>query len=141
MIDCFKRFFKMIARLMGPALFNSLRCLRNTVTPSFARISSFTKCVFENKLPTYTCFNQPRRWIKCGLSRAEVEDKVLAVCSAYDKIQSDKLTLDSSFMKDLGLDSLDHIEVIMEIENEFCRYDVNLIIPTEVIFGFVIKHC
>lgn len=33
-----------------------------------------------------------------------------------------QLTLDSSFIKDLGLDSLDHIEVIMEIENEFRKF-------------------
>jgi len=29
------------------------------------------------------------------------------------------LTIDSHFMKDLGLDSLDHVEVIMAIEDEF----------------------
>ncbi len=30
-----------------------------------------------------------------------------------------QLTLESHFMKDLGLDSLDHVEVIMAIEDEF----------------------
>lgn len=29
------------------------------------------------------------------------------------------LTLDSDFFKDLGLDSLDHVELIMAIEDEF----------------------
>ncbi|RTG85469.1 NADH dehydrogenase (ubiquinone) 1 alpha/beta subcomplex 1 [Schistosoma bovis] len=37
-----------------------------------------------------------------------------------------QLTLDSSFIKDLGLDSLDHIEVIMEIENEFRNKILNI---------------
>jgi acyl carrier protein len=44
---------------------------------------------------------------------------VLAVCKAFDKISADKLELESHFIKDLGLDSLDHVEVIMAIEDEF----------------------
>ena len=30
----------------------------------------------------------------------------------YDKTNNDKLNLDAHFYKDLGLDSLDHVEVI-----------------------------
>lgn len=30
-----------------------------------------------------------------------------------------QLTLDSHFIQDLGLDSLDHVEVIMALEDEF----------------------
>lgn len=33
-----------------------------------------------------------------------------------------QLTLDSHFMNDLGLDSLDHVEVIMAMEDEFGMY-------------------
>ncbi|KAL5967225.1 Acyl carrier protein mitochondrial [Taenia solium] len=53
------------------------------------------------------------------VNRAEFEERVLNVCKAYDRINAEKLNLDSHFVNDLGLDSLDHIEVIMEIENEF----------------------
>ena len=35
------------------------------------------------------------------------------------KLGIDKLTLESSLIKDLGLDSLDYIELIMTIEEEF----------------------
>uniref|UniRef100_A0ABD2WYB0 Acyl carrier protein n=1 Tax=Trichogramma kaykai TaxID=54128 RepID=A0ABD2WYB0_9HYME len=49
----------------------------------------------------------------------EVQDRVLKVVAAYDKVTADKLTLDSHFMNDLGLDSLDHVEVIMAMEDEF----------------------
>merc|ERR1712141_540913 len=52
-------------------------------------------------------------------SKADVESRVLTVCKAFDKITADKLTLDSHFINDLGLDSLDHVEVIMAIEDEF----------------------
>ncbi|KAK4476307.1 hypothetical protein MN116_000697 [Schistosoma mekongi] len=90
---------------------------------SATHLSSSPNNIFGNKLDSYPCITQTRS-MKIHLSRAEVENKVLSVCSAYDKIQSDKLTLDSSFIKDLGLDSLDHIEVIMEIENEF-RFEIS----------------
>jgi len=53
------------------------------------------------------------------LSVEEVRTRVLKVCAAFDKITADKLTVDSHFMNDLGLDSLDHVEVIMAIEDEF----------------------
>jgi NADH dehydrogenase (ubiquinone) 1 alpha/beta subcomplex 1 len=48
-----------------------------------------------------------------------LKDRVLLVLRLYDKIDPEKLTLDSHFMNDLGLDSLDHVEVIMAMEDEF----------------------
>jgi len=53
------------------------------------------------------------------LSQDQIESRVIAVCKAFDKISADKLTLDSHFINDLGLDSLDHVEVIMAVEDEF----------------------
>ncbi|KAG5899013.1 Acyl carrier protein, partial [Gonioctena quinquepunctata] len=48
-----------------------------------------------------------------------ITDRVLLVLNLYDKITPEKLTLNSHFINDLGLDSLDHVEVIMAIEDEF----------------------
>ena len=48
-----------------------------------------------------------------------MELRVLQVCKAFDKVTADKVSLDSHFINDLGLDSLDHVEVIMAIEDEF----------------------
>ncbi|XP_014245521.1 acyl carrier protein, mitochondrial isoform X1 [Cimex lectularius] len=48
-----------------------------------------------------------------------IRDRVLLVLKLYDKIDPNKLTLESHFMNDLGLDSLDHVEVIMAMEDEF----------------------
>merc|ERR1712179_724869 len=67
-------------------------------------------------------------WRDVGLSQVrrmatitedQIVSRVLAVCKAFDKIAADKLGLESHFIKDLGLDSLDHVEVIMAIEDEF----------------------
>jgi len=48
-----------------------------------------------------------------------VQDRVLNVCKAFDKINADAVSLDSHFMNDLGLDSLDHVELVMAAEDEF----------------------
>ncbi|KOC70865.1 Acyl carrier protein, mitochondrial [Habropoda laboriosa] len=56
---------------------------------------------------------------KQPLSIDAVQERVFLVLRLYDKIVPEKLKLESHFMEDLGLDSLDHIEVIMAIEDEF----------------------
>uniref|UniRef100_A0A915ALH1 Acyl carrier protein n=2 Tax=Parascaris univalens TaxID=6257 RepID=A0A915ALH1_PARUN len=56
------------------------------------------------------------------LTFKEVEDRVLKAIRAWDRFpqdRSDLLTLDASFVNDLGLDSLDHVEIIMSLEDEF----------------------
>merc|ERR1719419_428576 len=53
------------------------------------------------------------------LTLETLRERVLLVLRLYDKINVDKLTLDSHFLNDLGLDSLDVVEVIMEMEDEF----------------------
>ncbi|XP_050302682.1 acyl carrier protein, mitochondrial isoform X2 [Anthonomus grandis grandis] len=57
--------------------------------------------------------------IKPKPTKAEIQERVLKVVSSYDKVTANKLTLESHFINDLGLDSLDHVEVIMAIEDEF----------------------
>ncbi|XP_051173778.1 acyl carrier protein, mitochondrial isoform X1 [Leptopilina boulardi] len=52
-------------------------------------------------------------------STKEIEERVMKVVASYDKITADKLTADSHFTNDLGLDSLDHVEIIMAVEDEF----------------------
>ncbi|XP_065268599.1 acyl carrier protein, mitochondrial [Emys orbicularis] len=48
-----------------------------------------------------------------------IEERVLYVLKLYDKVDPEKLTVTSHFMKDLGLDSLDQVEIIMAMEDEF----------------------
>jgi hypothetical protein len=40
-----------------------------------------------------------------------VKDRIMLVLNLYDKIDNSKLTMDSDFFMDLGLDSLDFVEV------------------------------
>ena len=48
-----------------------------------------------------------------------IEERVLLVLRLCDKIDPGKLSLTSNFTKDLGLDSLDHVDVVVAIEDEF----------------------
>uniref|UniRef100_A0A6M2E213 Acyl carrier protein n=1 Tax=Xenopsylla cheopis TaxID=163159 RepID=A0A6M2E213_XENCH len=48
-----------------------------------------------------------------------IRKRVVLVLQLYDKIDPAKLKLESHFINDLGLDSLDHVEVIMAMEDEF----------------------
>ncbi|KAI7851083.1 acyl carrier protein-like protein [Circinella umbellata] len=50
---------------------------------------------------------------------ASVESRVLDILRGFDKIDESKVSLDAHFVNDLGLDSLDTVEVIMAVEEEF----------------------
>ena len=52
-----------------------------------------------------------------------IEQRVLLVLKLYDKINPDTLKLESHFTKDLGLNSLDVIDVIIAMEDEFGTND------------------
>ncbi|RLM84621.1 acyl carrier protein 1, mitochondrial [Panicum miliaceum] len=53
------------------------------------------------------------------LTREEVVDRVLDVLKSHPKVDPSKVTPEAHFEKDLGLDSLDTVEVVMAIEEEF----------------------
>ncbi|KAF9015267.1 acyl carrier protein-like protein [Cyathus striatus] len=54
-----------------------------------------------------------------GLSREVIQKRILDVLKGYEKINKTKLTPEASFANDLGLDSLDTVEVVMAVEEEF----------------------
>lgn len=48
-----------------------------------------------------------------------VNSRIFSIVSEQLGISEDEITVDSSFMEDLGADSLDIVEVVMAIEEEF----------------------
>ncbi|XP_060249241.1 acyl carrier protein, mitochondrial-like [Meriones unguiculatus] len=54
-----------------------------------------------------------------SLTLEEIKDRVLYVLKLHDKIDPEKLSVNSHFMKDLGVDSVDQVEIIAAMENEF----------------------
>lgn len=53
------------------------------------------------------------------LDKADVLQRVLEVVKNFEKVDASKVTGESHFINDLGLDSLDVVEVVMAIEQEF----------------------
>lgn len=48
-----------------------------------------------------------------------IKHRVLYVLKLYDKIDPEKHSVNSHFMKDQGLNNLDQVEIIMAMEDEF----------------------
>ncbi|QSL64456.1 hypothetical protein MERGE_001757 [Pneumocystis wakefieldiae] len=66
------------------------------------------------KLATTRFYSQAR------LSKEEIESRIIDIVKGFDKITDpSKITPTSSFSADLGLDSLDTVEVVMAIEEAF----------------------
>ncbi|KAI9205105.1 acyl carrier protein-like protein [Polychytrium aggregatum] len=53
------------------------------------------------------------------LSVQQIEDRVILLLKDFDKVDGSKLNLDAHFVNDLGLDSLDQVEITMALEDEF----------------------
>ena len=56
-----------------------------------------------------------------------IEERVIDIVAEQLGVEKDKITRHSHFVNDLGADSLDTVELVMELEEEF---DIN--IPDEV---------
>lgn len=55
-----------------------------------------------------------------------VEERVIDIVSSHLGIDKSEVTRDKSFQNDFGADSLDQVELVMELEEEF-----NIQIPEE----------
>lgn len=54
---------------------------------------------------------------------ASVEERVIEIVADQLGVGKDQITRDTSFVNDLGADSLDTVELVMELEEEF---DINI---------------
>lgn len=59
-------------------------------------------------------------------STTEIEEKVIAIVCEQMGASKDKVSTSTSFIQDLGADSLDTVELVMEFEDHF-----NISIPDE----------
>jgi acyl carrier protein len=51
--------------------------------------------------------------------RAEIQEKVISIVCEQMGVQKEKVTPETSFINDLGADSLDTVELVMEFEDAF----------------------
>lgn len=54
-----------------------------------------------------------------GVNQDQVMDRVIRLVKKFGNIDSDKVTEKADFQKDLSLDSLDRVELVMAFEEEF----------------------
>ncbi len=54
---------------------------------------------------------------------ATIEERVFDIVAEQLGVEKEKITKDSHFINDLGADSLDTVELVMELEEEF---DINI---------------
>ncbi|XP_017780408.1 PREDICTED: acyl carrier protein, mitochondrial isoform X2 [Nicrophorus vespilloides] len=95
---------------LRPATVAVHKCLKSSNS-----LVASNQFLISNQIQARLYASQP----KSKLTEEEIKERVLKVCASYDKVTADKLTLESHFINDLGLDSLDHVEVIMAMEDEF----------------------
>lgn len=50
---------------------------------------------------------------------ASVEERVIDIVAEQLGVEKEKVTAETSFVNDLGADSLDTVELVMELEEEF----------------------
>lgn len=60
------------------------------------------------------------------LTKEQLTDRIIAIMADKADTTPDKITMDAKIGSDLGFDSLDAVELIMEVEKEW-----NLAIPDE----------
>uniref|UniRef100_H2ZPX4 Acyl carrier protein n=1 Tax=Ciona savignyi TaxID=51511 RepID=H2ZPX4_CIOSA len=109
-------FLKSVRVLRAARPLVSSRLTLQSVQQFHTRIIVPTSTVVCKKLPSL----QQIRYMSAeptGIN--EIRDRVMGLLKLYDKIDPEKITEGCHFMKDLGLDSLDHVEIIMAVENEF----------------------
>ncbi|KAJ5585105.1 uncharacterized protein N7459_004905 [Penicillium hispanicum] len=81
-------------------------------SPVAVRASQFTPCFVSQTIRSYSA--------PAGLSKNEVEGRIVNLLKNFDKVSdASKISGVSHFSNDLGLDSLDTVEVVMAIEEEF----------------------
>lgn len=53
------------------------------------------------------------------VTEQEIEAKVIEIVAEQMGVEKDKISRDTSFVNDLNADSLDQVELVMELEDEF----------------------
>ncbi|KAF2457603.1 acyl carrier protein-like protein [Lineolata rhizophorae] len=110
--------------MLRPVLFKAVRAAARpagrSVTP-IARPVIPRTTLFRQRLHPAACLGAVRCYSAGGaLSKDEVQGRILDLLKNFDKVSdASKLSPTSHFTNDLGLDSLDTVEVVMAIEEEF----------------------
>ena len=90
-------------------------CLGNIMFSSAARFA--LRASVSRQTTAFAGIN--RGFATTFLNADDVTDRIVQVVKNFDKVDPAKVHASSKFVDDLGLDSLDTVEVVMAIEDEF----------------------
>merc|ERR1712217_250344 len=109
----------LVTRGLATTSATSSRLVKSSRTSSSALIPSSQSKLLNPCLRTANTLQVRQYGHDIPMSLQLINDRVFLVLRLYDKINPEKVALESHFINDLGLDSLDHVEVIMAMEDEF----------------------
>eukprot|EP00658_Telonema_sp_P-2_P014144 TRINITY_DN15363_c0_g1_i1.p2 TRINITY_DN15363_c0_g1~~TRINITY_DN15363_c0_g1_i1.p2 ORF type:complete len:143 (+),score=56.04 TRINITY_DN15363_c0_g1_i1:179-607(+) len=105
------------------------RCMTQVAARSAAPVATSMFARFAVAAPAAPIAMQVRRFAdapadapRAGaymLNKDDVLSRVLEVVKNFEKVDASKVSNESHFVNDLGLDSLDVVEVVMALEQEF----------------------
>ncbi|KAK9897278.1 acyl carrier protein [Cystobasidium minutum MCA 4210] len=109
-----------IARVARPLASQQLRqfSARAAARPSILAAPS-SSLLKSQKVVVAPQWSQMRFASGSSLSKDDIKARVLDVLKSFEKVDPAKVTETSSFTQDLGLDSLDAVEVVLAVEEEF----------------------
>jgi len=84
-----------------------------------ARASALPRFVWTTPRVQHQLVQRAAFSAAAGLSRDIIQARVIDVLKGFEKVDPAKLSPTASFSNDLGLDSLDAVEVVMAVEEEF----------------------
>ncbi|GLT51515.1 hypothetical protein SLA2020_249200 [Shorea laevis] len=94
---------------LRPAVLRHIRVPVGTLTPTGLKPLQWGLC---NSLRFFSSHDD-------HLTKEEVIERVLSIVKSFPKVDPAEVTPDVHFQKDLGLDSLDNVEIVMALEEEF----------------------
>lgn len=103
------------AMSMIPRVARTSPMLARSAMPAAARVALATPARVPVVMPTLA-----RGYASGGgPSLDEIKSRITDVIKSFEKVDPNKVTPEAKFTADLGLDSLDAVEVVMAIEEEF----------------------
>ncbi|GBB93190.1 hypothetical protein RclHR1_02130003 [Rhizophagus clarus] len=91
---------------------------KNFIKPALTLLSSSNN-IHSPKSKIIGTSQQRYYSAESGLSRQNIESRIIDIVKAFDKVDETKVNSEARFADDLGLDSLDTVEVVMNIEEDF----------------------
>ncbi|KAF3452489.1 hypothetical protein FNV43_RR02922 [Rhamnella rubrinervis] len=83
------------------------------------RYPSSTSSIFVSSINAFRRHFSTEEVMGSFLDKSEVTDRVISVVKNFQKVDPSKVTPEANFQSDLGLDSLDAVEIVMALEEEF----------------------